>query len=59
MPPDIKPTTAPRRREGDDKSEVCCRGASGSTSGLDGDDGVKLMLSSIYRDRSALVYCAA
>ena len=44
IPPDNKPTIAPRRREGEDKSEVCCRGASGSTSGLDGDEGVKLML---------------
>lgn len=42
MPPDNKPAIAPRRREGEDRSEVCCCGASGSTSGRDGDEEVKL-----------------
>jgi hypothetical protein len=41
-PPDNKPAIAPRRREGEDRSEVRCCGASGSTSGLDGDEEVKL-----------------
>ena len=54
IPPETKPTAAPRRREGDDKSEVCCRGARGSTSGLDGDEGVKLMLPSMARSRKTI-----
>jgi hypothetical protein len=47
IPPDTKPTIAPRRREGEDRSEVCCCGASGSTSGLEGDEEVKLIMQSI------------
>ena len=42
MPPDNKPTIAPKRRGGEARSEVCCCGASGSTSGREGDEEVKL-----------------
>ena len=51
-PPDNKPMIAPRRREGEDRSEVCCCGASGSTSGPEGDEVVKLIRQSIQRDQS-------
>ena len=46
-PPDNKPTIAPRRREGEDRSEACCCGASGSTSGLEGEEELKLIMPSI------------
>lgn len=46
-PPDNKPMIAPSRREGEDRSEVCCCGASGSTSGPVGVDEVKLINQSI------------
>jgi hypothetical protein len=47
IPPDNKPTIAQWRRDGEDESDVCCWGASGSTSGLEGDEELKLIVQSI------------